>query len=475
MRNTPEEAWEALMDRRRTYYDQWSAVYSGDRRSLARTGDRDSFWRRPGKAKLHVPIAADIAAISAELLFGEEVRFQISCVTGFGDPAEKNRRLSEIASRSGLQARLSEAAESAAALGEVFLKLSWTDASDIPLIQVRQADESCPEYGPEGLSGMHFFQTCRTDPRKGTVWRVWEGYEPGLIHMRLFRGTALELGEEEEEGKLADMGYTGEIEVPVDDLLAVHIPNLRPNRLMRSGNMGRSDLEGLRGLMDALDETYTSWMRDIRLAKSRLIVPAEYLRRRPQDLFREGQYTYEFDEDVETLVALDIDTSRAGTGQIIPSQFQIRTQEHLATCEHLIRSIVSLAGYSPQTFGLDISGRAESGTALHMRERKSYSTRGKKENYWKQPLEQLLTGMVRLDGELFSGLFDADDTVSVVFPAPVVSDLSTTASAVRLLREAGLLSREEGIGMVHPDWVKDMVTEEAERIGKEGEDAQRTR
>ena len=103
------------MDRRRTYYDQWSAVYSGDRRSLMRTGDRDSFWRRPGKAKLHVPIAADIAAISAELLFGEEVRFQISCMTGFGDPAEKNRRLSEIASRSGLQARLSEAAERAAA------------------------------------------------------------------------------------------------------------------------------------------------------------------------------------------------------------------------------------------------------------------------------------------------------------------------------------------------------------------------
>ena len=57
----------------------------------------------------------------------------------------------------------------------------------------------------------------------------------------------------------------------------------------------------------------------------------------------------------------------------------------------------------------------------------------------------------------------------------MVSDLSTTASAVHLLREAGLLSREEGIGMVHPDWVKDMVTEEAERIGKEGEDAQRAR
>ena len=238
MRNSPGEAWEALMERRRGYYDQWSAVYSGDRRMLLRTGDRDSFWRRPGKAKLHVPLAADIAAISAELLFGEEVRFQISCRTGFGDPAEKNRRLSEIAGRTGLQARLSEAAESAAALGEVFLKLSWTETSDIPLLQVRQADESFPEYGPDGLRGLHFFQTLRTDPRKGTVWRIWEGYETGLIRMRVFRGTASELGEEQGEEMLREYGFSGEIEVPVEELLAVHVPNLRPNRQMRSGSMG---------------------------------------------------------------------------------------------------------------------------------------------------------------------------------------------------------------------------------------------
>ena len=93
---SPQEAFDALQTRRRTYYDRYSAVYCGDRAALERTGERDSFWRRPGKAKLHVPIAADIAAISAELLFGEEVRFQIDCGTGYGDPEEKTRRLNEI-------------------------------------------------------------------------------------------------------------------------------------------------------------------------------------------------------------------------------------------------------------------------------------------------------------------------------------------------------------------------------------------
>ena len=461
-----QEAFAALHRKCRAYYDGMAALYSGDRTLLQITGERDSFWRRPGKAKLHVPVAADIAAISAELLFGEEPRFQISCGTGYGDPGEKSLRLNEIARRNSLSAILTEAAESAAALGEVFLKVSWSEAAEFPLISVRQADASCPEYGPSGLTAIHFFQKVRTDPSKGTVWRIWEKYEPGRIRMGLFRGNGTELGEREEDAALRALGYAPDMEVPVDDLLAVHIPNLRPNRLLRDSQMGRSDLEGLRGLMDALDEAYTSWLRDIRLAKSRLIVPAEYLRRRPRDLFRDGQYTYEFDEDVETLVALDIDTSHSGS-QILPSQFPIRTQEHLGTCEHLLRTVFSLAGYSPQTFGLDIAGSAESGTALHMRERKSYQTRGKKVTYWKGPLEALLTGLIRLDGELFSHAFDGDDAVQVTFPAPAASDLSSTATAVHLLRQAGLLSVREGVGMVHPDWVPDLVAEEVERIREE--------
>ena len=468
MTMSPQEAFEEILRRRRLYYDGCSAVYGGDRALLTRTGERDSFWRRPGKAKLHVPVAADIASTSAQLLFGEEPRYQISCGADPGRAGEKTRRLNEIARRNSLSARLTEAAESAAALGEVFLKVSWSEACDCPIIGVRQADASLAEYGAHDLTGIHFFQTVGQGDRKGTVLRVWEAYEPGRVRMALFSGTEAELGTREGDSALEALGFQAECVPPVEDMLAVHIPNLRPNRLLRTSSMGRSDLEGLRGLMDALDEAYTSWMRDIRLGKSRLIVPAEYLRRRPEDLFREGQYTFEFDEDVETLVALDIDTSRTGAG-IVPSQFAIRTREHMETCGHLLRAILTLAGYSPQTFGLDIAGSAESGTALHLRERRSHETRGKKATYWKGPLESLLSAVIRLDGEMYSRLFDSDDAVSVTFPTPSASDLSGTASAVSLLRGCGLLSVREGVGMVHPDWVPALVDEEVGRL--EGEKA----
>ena len=462
----PQEAWEILQERREACYDNYAALYSGNVRSLIRTAPRGSFWARPGKSRVHVPLAADLAATSANLLFGEEPRFSLR---GTDPEGKKHERLKALLDYSSITAVLCEAAESASAMGDVCLKLSWSLKSPCPLLSVVQAMASLPEYRMGHLHCLHFFTVLRED-KAGHVWRVWEQYRPGRLDMRMFEGSRRELGRELPGDALLDLGFEPVQEPGVEDLLAVHVPNMRPNRFWPDSGMGRSDLEGMRGLMDALDEVCSSWMRDIRLAKSRLIVPAEYLRRRPRDLFREGQFTYEFDEDVETLVALDMDTSHSGQAMITPSQFRIRTEEHRKTCEYLIRSIVSMAGYSPQSFGMDLDGSNESGAALQLRERRSYATRGKKENYWKAPLEQILTAMVHLDGRLNPGVFTGEDRVSVLFPDATANDLTTTAGAVRMLREAGVMSVEEGVSMVHPDWSRDMVEKEITRIREKEEE-----
>lgn len=218
-------------------------------------------------------------------------------------------------------------------------------------------------------------------------------------------------------------------------------------------------------MMDSLDETYSSWMRDIRLAKARLIVPAEYLRRKASDMFKENEYTYEFDEDVETLVALDIDPQYAGGSPITPSQFAIRAQEHAETCADLMRNIITIAGYSPQSFGIGIDGNAQSGTALHIREKKSFNTQGKKQTYWKSPLEQIMTAMIRLDAILFPGKgSEADNTVVVHFAENMANDISTTSSALEMLNRASAISTEIKVQMLHPDWTKKQIAEEVERL-----------
>ena len=47
--------------------------------------------------------------------------------------------------------------------------------------------------------------------------------------------------------------------------------------------------------------------------------------------------------------------------------FALRTDEHRDTMLTLVERVASAAGYSPQDFGLNIEGRAESGTALRLR------------------------------------------------------------------------------------------------------------
>src|SRR5690606_41985538 len=126
-------------------------------------------------------------------------------------------------------------------------------------------------------------------------------------------------------------------------------------------------------------------------------VPEEWLERRDGP---DGRPRWTFDLDREIFTSLDIDPASAQSAGITPSQFAIRTEEHARAALELLDRIISAAGYSPQSFGLKIEGRAESGTALRLRERKSLVTREKKARYWKPVLEDVLQMMLAIDREV---------------------------------------------------------------------------
>src|SRR5690625_7222410 len=64
----------------------------------------------------------------------------------------------------------------------------------------------------------------------------------------------------------------------VDGLGAVYIPNLLPNRLFPESSEGVSDYQGSVQLLDALDEVWTSWIRDIELGMARLLIDEDMLK-----------------------------------------------------------------------------------------------------------------------------------------------------------------------------------------------------
>ena len=472
---TPQQAWNRLQEHKSVYYAPYSAVYSGTPLELNMTAKHKTFWRRNGKQKIHIPLAADIAATSSDLMFGEDP--SITVVGADEKPDEKaQKRMEKIERANCFHALMCESCESASALGDVYLKCAWDAAlSKCPRILLVQGDMAWPEYRLGMPQAIHFFTEYSYEYFKnGTVSKVIRAYElytPGRIVTKLFMGTKVNLGNELSPEQCAQYGIEPDIETGVSEMLAVHIPNIRPNRLFRNTYMGRSDFDGLRDMMDSLDEAYSSWMRDIRLAKARLIVPAEFLRRKVNDMFDGDNCppTFEFDEDVETLVALDVNADYGkDAAKITPSQFAIRAEEHAKTCSDLYRQIVQGAGYSPQTFGIDIQGMAQSGTALHIREKKSFSTCAKKRSYWQDALENLLTAVVHLDAKVFSGEGSSDAAhVHVQFSDVFAADTATLAQTLTLLTSAQAASTEVKVKMLHPDWDEKQIKEEIARVVKE--------
>ncbi|MEX2984567.1 phage portal protein [Streptomyces sp. C36] len=448
--------------------DAW---YSGDRTRLAHVY-RDAGHRRDGHRRLwsrhrgpepghrdrrmHIPLAADIASTSASLLFSEPPTFTVS------DSATQGR-LAELAEADGVANTLLEAAEVCAALGGVYLRVTW-DASLVarPLLTVMHADRAVPEFVFGILRGVTFWRVLSSDGG-ATVWRHLERHEPGLITHGLYQGTADQLGrrvpltEHPSTAPLAaSLGPAGDaIETGVPMLTAVYVPNMRPHRLDRESPHGRSDFQGAHDMFDELDEVWSSWMRDIRLARARLIVPDAYLR----DHGPGRGASFDADREIWQTVSVP-PTENAG---ITLAQFAIRVEEHQASADALTQQAVRSAGYSLQSFGLGDQVAAATATEVTARERKSMITRDTKARYWAPAVADALHTMLALDQQLFTpGI--VPERPKIAFGDAVSEDPQSVAQTLSLLTQAQAVSVDTRVRLLHPEWDDDAVQIEVERI-----------
>lgn len=412
---------------------------------------------------IHVPAAADIAGTSAAMLFGEHPKIRIAEAHEENPPSDATTAqewLDEMIEATELHSRISEAADHCSGIGGVFLKVDWdTSLMEFPIINIAQADNALPEFQFGFLKAVTFWRVIQDDGK--TVLRLLERHEPGYVLSGLYKGSAEKLGDQIGlEAHSSTAGIQEVIETQIPGLTCVYIPNIKPNRKRRGSGIGQADTAGLESLMNSLDYAYTSLLRDIRVGLGRIAAPAEYFE-------TDGSGTWKFDEFREVYLKLDAQPGVNGMGSdITTSQFLIRTTEHLEAAQGFLRQIYSGAAYSPQSFGLDIQGNAESGTALKIRERKSIQTTGKKGDYWVPRLKYIVNvamdiARIHLSAKL--GDYKAD----VELQDSVESDITTVATSVDLLNRAQALSIRTKIKMVHPDWSLQEVDEEASKIEEE--------
>lgn len=428
------------------------------------------WWGQPvpageKNAKLHVPIASDISSVSADLLFGEQPVFTV------GDKTTQ-ARLDTVLDEGQLVATLREGAEIASALGGIYYRICWdNEFADHPWISAVHPDAAVPEWRYGRLYAVTFWRVIQCSDDGKYVVRHLERHEPGYILHAVYVGDRDKLGvrhpltDFEETAYLA-AGLTEGDAMPtgVTDLTAAYVPNVKPNRCWRdlpqAAPLGRSDYQGVESEMDALDEAWSSWMRDLRLGKARVIASRQML-----ESYGRGQGA-RVELDRELFMGVDM-ISPDGTPPLTEIQFKIRVEEHAQTTQSLTEQIIRGAGYSLQTFGMQGEGSTQqTATEVSAREQRSASTRGRKIGYTAPPLSGLLETLLAIDAQVFrSGV--TPERPQIEFPDGVKPNPLDLATTVKTLHDARVASTKTLVQMVHPDWDDDRVTEEVAAI--EGE------
>lgn len=417
------------------------------------------------RTKIHVPAAGDISQTSADLLFS-----RAPVITG---SAANQAALDKLAD-DGLHSTLLEAAELCSALGGVYLRTVWdSDIADHAWIDMVPADAAIPHFVHGKLVAVTFWRVIYDSG--ADVVRHLETHIPsqGAILHQVFAGDQEKLGKVRaltdfpETAPYAEYLNDGDAitfpEQPNGASTVVYIPNMRPNRVWRAlgpglAPLGRSDFSGAESLMDSLDETMTSWQRDVQLAKMRLIVPASYLQATER-----GKGAI-FEPDQSVFVPVNNMNPGAGDMQITANQFVIRWAEHQQTANDLLGRIISAAGFSGQTFGVyDSTGAAMTATEVEARERKSLVTRDKKILYWRPGLRDILFGWLAVQSQMF-GQPVSPERPEIDFTPTVLPNQLELAQTAQALAAAEAASKETLVRLVHPDWTDADVKAEVQRI-----------
>lgn len=417
--------------------------------------------RTPAARPLHVPVAEDLCNASATLMAGEAPSIAIP---QDGGNEQAIKRLDLLVNNPTTHADLLTGEASAAALGDVYARVSWDKGlADQAWIEFIDGDRGLPTYRKGRLRAVTFWEVL--PGAKDEVWRHLEVHTPGRIEHGLYRGNREMLGVRMPlEAHEATRGIPGEnIPTGTKRMTACHIPNRGPNVPYRRDpvlrHLGRADItEPLMGLMWEVNAAYSSLARDIRLSKARLILSDQLVR--PSAVPGAGGA---FDVDQEAFAT--VRGNPTADPLIEAHQFDIRVTDLTASIDTYVRAILRNAGYSPTAFGMkDDMASSMTATEVEARDRASSSTKGAKALHRQAALSELATALLEVDAAVFGTGAQVSEPVEVDYsPAvtPTQLQLAMTAQAMDTARAASTRTK---VDLLHPDWDEKRREQETERI-----------
>lgn len=465
--------------------------------------------------QIHVPLAEDIADAGSDLVFAVAPQVGVKDQTpaseaaqqqlsggGVPAPQQPGPNSKEAATQAqldkyvedGLIGVLSAAAKIGCGVGGVFPRVTWEPSRRRVFLTYIDPDAADPEFEHGRLTRVTFAQRLGgtavdvymrhleiheevdvanygitagddTTPRVEPVWR-------GIIRHQLWQGSLDDLGalipitEHKETRHLARfINFDGDgIDTGSPGMCVVYVPNKLPNTLWGGdrdhcgASIGMPDIQGAEPMLDQLDETMSSLMRERDLARARAMVPEFML-----ETGGPGQGR-RFNNTQDVFVPYPTSPTEAGAKPEL-IQPAIRVDEFLKIAQQLTEDTVRHAGYSAATFGEDEQA-ATTATEVTTKNSRSRGTRDKKIAVWQRATEALLRKMLAVEIDQGWNRKVDPELVQVTFPQPSAAPLELAQTAATL-RNVQLSSIATGVKTAHPTWDDTEVDTEVAAIREE--------
>jgi A118 family predicted phage portal protein len=462
--------WKMLY---RGYYKPWHLVHAPTVASPQAT--RDLYRLNTAKA-----VCAELAG----LVWGEECEIDVTMDgRDSADPDPLGEFVRHVLECNAFREKMQEAIEQGCALGGSALKV-WRevgraeDGTEIPGTQeirigYSMADQFVPvSWDNAKVKEAVFISRVANAGWYYTrlEWHTWTG-ETYTVRNELYRSEAQKGARGDSQDilgirvPLAEMypALEEETVIPVGESLFSYWRTPVANNLDDNSPLGVSIFGNALETLHALDICYDSFVREFRLGKKRIIVPARAVRAvvDPQT----GAMCRYFDANDETYEAMASDDPN--DLKITDNSVTLRVQEHIDAINAFLNILCLQLGFSAGTFTFDASQGMMTATQVVSQNSKTYKTIRTVQNQLRPALEHLVRNIIEVailydmewDGQKVANLAAGGYHVNITFDDGVTQDRQTNITEGMSLVGAGLLSRFKFL--TDPKYGQGLTEEEA--------------
>lgn len=310
-------------------------------------------------------------------------------------------------------------------------------------------------------------------------WHKWDGLTYWVSN-ELYRSD-MPMGQNEEPQDILGFRYPLETiypflneNTPLQGLSTSLFAYYRPavaNNIDDNSPLGVSIYANAMSTLKALDIAFDSFVREFRLGKKRIIVPAKCIRV-VIDPETSEQRRY-FDASDETYEALSTDDPESL--KIQDNSVELRVEEHVAAINAFLSILCLQIGFSAGTFTFDLVQGLKTATEVISENSKTYKTIKGHQLQVKMAIDQLVNAIIQVaaiynvhwQGKSIRSLMESGWESKVVFDDSILQDRQTNVNEGVLLVSNGLKSKwsflTETLGLT-----EEQAQKELERIAEEG-------